>query len=685
MDVIQDFLQHAREDEPIYITDVRRSFDREGVIPLILEVLGYDHGRRRYSLRLPDIRTVQEQAFVSSYIYAMIFNILSATGARQMDIYTDLANETVMEIIRSLDDVFQTDLPKILRSGYGKCLNVNERILETLDGEESRFFFVIHAIPDKDAGDCVNDKDSGDCPAVHMGNDSISGNTAAISEGRKQNFAEVPEKIRGKMFLGIDVGGTDIKMAVSIDGELRLWKEYDWDPASFTEAGQLTGPILDMTRMLLAAGNLLRMSRPEAVIRGAMKREATTEEMVRAAQTMEMLLEDIYAEQPDGGSENSCAEHPDGGRNNSCTEQSDGGRENSCAEQSDGGRENSCAGQPDGDRKKPALFDGIGLSFPDVVIGGRIVGGETTKTRGLRSNTSKDYEEQFRQVGDLCELLGKYMVPGRKVCCTNDGPMAAYTAAVEMAAGGGDVSDGFFAYSLGTELGTGWVTAEGRIPDIPLEIYNSVIDLGSLHAAMYPPDDVRTSRNSNSLIPGSLQKYAGQSGVFRLAQKYLPVYEPQVWEEVRAKGFVTCSVHADSVQESGQPSSFLYVPADKRKECLEFFMRKAADGDSYPWCREIFRTIGEYVAVTWAENEYILQTGISSRTLFGRLVKEPSCFELICEGARRRERHLQLHSADGNMAESVLMKQLAITPGVSVAQFAQAVGAIYFAAAGAEM
>ena len=42
---------------------------------------------------------------------------------------------------RSLDAVFQTDLPKARRTGFGKCLNVNERTALALTQGRERFSF----------------------------------------------------------------------------------------------------------------------------------------------------------------------------------------------------------------------------------------------------------------------------------------------------------------------------------------------------------------------------------------------------------------------------------------------------------------------------------------------------------------------------------------------------------------
>ena len=95
-------------------------------------------------------------------------------------------------------------------------------------------------------------------------------------------------------------------------------------------------------------------------------------------------------------------------------------------------------------------------------------------------------------------------------------------------------------------------------------------------------------------------------------------------------------------------------------------------------CQEIFREIGEYLSVVWRETNFILRPEAQTRSLFGRLVMHPACFQLICQGAARREPELRLLAADGNLANTALMRQLDQRPGCTVAQFAQAVGALYY-------
>ena len=57
-------------------------------------------------------------------------------------------------------------------------------------------------------------------------------------------------------------------------------------------------------------------------------------------------------------------------------------------------------------------------------------------------------------------------------------------------------------------------------------------------------------------------------------------------------------------------------------------------------------------------------------------------FELMCEGAKRIVPDIELAVADEGLANTGLMKQLAAQPDYTVAQFAQAVGAVYYACVG---
>jgi len=253
--------------------------------------------------------------------------------------------------------------------------------------------------------------------------------------------------------------------------------------------------------------------------------------------------------------------------------------------------------------------------------------------------------------------------------------MASFTAAVEMAFSGDaqKVTNGVFAHTLGTELGTGWITESGSIPDIPLEVYNFVIDLGSWPEREHESDDLRSVNNFNTGLSGTLQKYCSQSGVFRLALKYFPAERPDLFEELKTKGYVVSRPHA-----GGQGFYVPTEPIDQRKPFLEHMMM-LPDREKDETNFKIWREIGETLAVTLIECKRILDPGTDERFLFGRLVKNQTCFDLMVDGARRIKKDISLVVAGTGMANTPLMKQLENNPDYTVAQFAQAIGAVYYA------
>ena len=89
--------------------------------------------------------------------------------------------------------------------------------------------------------------------------------------------------------------------------------------------------------------------------------------------------------------------------------------------------------------------------------------------------------------------------------------------------------------------------------------------------------------------------------------------------------------------------------------------------------------MGEFLAVAGLEAKKILNPETNIRFLFGRLVKSKTCFNLICEGAERISKNLKYIAAGTGIANTILMKELEKNEHYTVAQFAQAIGAVYFA------
>lgn len=303
-------------------------------------------------------------------------------------------------------------------------------------------------------------------------------------------------------------------------------------------------------------------------------------------------------------------------------------------------------------------LDGLGISFPDVVIRDRVVGGETPKTRGMRENQLLDYETEFSKLTRLTDTLAPLCREGAPIRVTNDGHIAALTAAAELAVSGRpeEVSGGVIAHSLGTDLGTGWLNADGTIPEIPLELYDFLLDLGSWPSRELEPRDLRCVRNENSGLPGA-RRYLGQAAAFRLAQKAKPSL---------LDGF--------TVRE-GETLALSERP-DLRKPCLEHLMQAAQDGDEA--AQDVFRQIGFHLGQVNRELSFLLHPQSRVRFLFGRFVKKPACFALLREGCAAAAPELRLEAADDALAVTNLMKELSRRGSAAVAQFGQAVGAVYF-------
>jgi len=609
--VIRQMMTQARSGGSVYITDLHARFgsltDKESDhLVFVVELLNGTEARR-FDLKVPRLDNLDaaERDFVESYIHAEIYNILSALGGKSMTIYFDSRQRGLAETVRKLPDLFELGCKRAARTGYGRAVNVIDRMIDAIDPSGHTFSFKF--------------ADIADAPVLHG---SLKPEVDVVGLFRSRT-----EHLSHKALLGLDVGGTDIKAVLVVDGRVVDYKEYDWFPAGFLRSRQLVDPICLIVRLMQARLWLEGLPDPPAdgklhrqelfgLMQKALDKRAGDKEMLRALGRLE-------------------AEGLD----------------------------------------DQLRFDGIGLCFPDVVVRNKIVGGEVYKTRGIRSNPNIDYETDFAELTDLDLRLREWVRPDGTVRIINDGPMASFTAAVEIAASSdaSDVEQGVFAHTLGTELGTGWVTETGEIPDIPLEVYNFIIDLGSWPERAFEPDDLRSVNNFNTRLPGTLQKYCSQSGIFRLALKYFPNERPDLWRELQEKGFVERRM-------KGTDEGF-YVPTepvDQRKPFLEHMMA-LPDRERDETNRKIWREVGVSLAVTNLETRRILDPGSDKRFLFGRLVKNSVCFDLLLDGARSVDPGTNLVVAGSGTANTSLMKQLEGHPDLTVAQFAQAIGAVYFA------
>lgn len=572
--MLDEFIKLSQRGDALWISDVRKAFAAEpDAYRAVIRLECLDGTLRDYSCPLPRWENAAGRDFLAEYLTARIFNILSCFSGRALHVYLDLSAEEPRRLAEDCLAAF-TATP-----GLKKVLNIARRLCGSMGlppfGMDVRGINDYSPAPPHEApasGVLLNER-----------------LLAAIAAGGRGAYC------------GMDVGGTDIKLAAALDGRLLAVKEYDWNPAASPTADGITKPMRMLARLMRAciiADSLPEAHGAQAVLAAALRKDADDED-IRAAIS---ACEAAAAELP--------------------------------------------------------LFDGLGLSFPDIVIGSRILGGETPKTKAMRENPDIDYETEFAKLSHVSEALAALCRPGVHVRIINDGPMAAFSAAAELAADGAELAaDGVVAYALGTDLGSGWIDARGDIPEIPLELYDLLLDLGSAPWKRVPPEDIRSVRNENSGLPG-VRRYLGQAATYRLAQELQPSLLDGLTEET--DGIIRIKT----------------APQDMRKPALELLMTAAADGNEA--AQEIFRRIGANLAALTEEMEYLLSTGTDSRYIFGRFAKIPGCFALIREGFGSVLPGMKLIAADDGLARSGLMRQLARLEGVTVAQFAQAVSAIYY-------
>jgi len=593
-----NYIKQAKAGEPVFITDVRNKFSGLGkkqTLSCILDLV--DGSVRVFELNIPVVDSLDDEhlEFAKSYIRAEIYNILSALGGIRMTICFDTSSKPLVALVKELDETFCINMDRSERMAYGKCVNVIDRMLGAIIGDDAKFEFVI-----KDASEIGEIRE-----------------TEPDAKGDHEIFKKVARDIKGKTICGLDIGGTDIKGAIIVDGDLCCLKEYDWFPESFALAKQLNDPICMLVRLMRTQASLNLDNSLSAEDKALIQQELT--EAMHKDAAYDRIAEIVT------------------------------------------NAEKSLEG-------KLIEIDAIGLCFPDVVVKDKVVGGEATKTRGMRNNKDIDYEKEFFKITELDKQLLKLCKQGGVVKDTNDGPMAAFTAAVEISASDAadSVANGVFAHTLGTELGTGWVDGCGNIPEIPLECYNFIIDLGDFAAKAYPADDARSINNVNTSLAGTLQKYSSQSGVSRLGLKMFEDQRPELYKELFDKGLV---------EQRGDMIVVPTKPKDMRKTLLEHMMALVETDDV---AKEIFRQVGVFLAITWFETQRIVRPTSKARTLFGRLVKRQVCFNMIKEGIATHIDEPQVDVADAGMANTDLMKQLEADPEFTVAQFAQAIGAIYY-------
>ena len=371
-----DRIETAERGAALWLGDMRAQAANGKHRDLVFELRTLDGVTRCFSWPLPDWESDAERKLVREYLAAAVFNKLSCFGGERLCLCLPEEDPELLSLLQELRELFQ--LEETERTGYGKVIQIADRLCRAAGKERFRLEWETrapseqHPIPEQR-------------PAIEL----------------QTRLRTLTQAAASAFCCGIDVGGTDIKAAVSHRGRLLCVKEYDWDPSGFQTAEELIDPICLLARLL----RLAPLCGEKELFQNALRRSAGITEIREAVEALEKSVD-----------------------------------------------------------LSSFSFDGVGLSFPDVVMHDRILGGETPKTRGMRENPALVYETEFAKIGQLGERLGSLCRPGVRVRIANDGNVAAFSSALEMACQGADIADGVFAHSLGTDLGTGWRRCSSQCP-----------------------------------------------------------------------------------------------------------------------------------------------------------------------------------------------------------------------------
>ena len=397
--------------------------------------------------------------------------------------------------------------------------------------------------------------------------------------------------LSGKCFCSLDVGGNSIKCAVVRDGKVLLLKEHKWFPAGCKTADELLGPILSLTELLRGCAALCdtNSGRVEVIL----NKEYLDTELSKPAKELAKEKE-----------------------------------------------------------VQSYFFDAVVIGFPDIVINNKISGGETSKQTGMKKLSGENYEMDFAKTVDLDDMVRHHVKPDGTVIVLNDGNAAAFVTSVELAFSQDYIVDdnGMFANTVGTEMGTGFISPAGTIQSFPLEGYQFVVDLGNTDYTKYPPKDIRSINNIGTGIPGTVQKNISQLGLFRLAIVGLMEHDPNAFRQLVDKGFLNYSEKEDLL-------TICMQPLDQRGALTrELF---AMLEEEHPVLLEAFAAMGKVMGIHIDQCQLIFPELPSTRLLSGGIISPDRAFSAMLNSLLRYNPDYNLIRLDEDIMLSPLLKGIA--------------------------
>ena len=193
-----------------------------------------------------------------------------------------------------------------------------------------------------------------------------------------------------------------------------------------------------------------------------------------------------------------------------------------------------------------------------------------------------------------------------------------------------------------------------------------MIDLGNLGYAQYEAGDVRSTQNLNTGIPGTVQKYISQLGLFRMAVTKMYEENRPLFDSLVERGLLMYS-------EGGKTLRVPMHPVDKRSELTKYLIWLLEDGNEQ--VAYAFLTMGKALGVLMDQGRLTFPEITLTRLLSGGLVACDAAFRLIREGLRAHNPSYEVLRLDENTVTSPLLKKM--TP--QQRNFNVAIGSAYIA------
>jgi hypothetical protein len=399
----------------------------------------------------------------------------------------------------------------------------------------------------------------------------------------------------GKCFGSLDVGGNSIKGAVVAGGEIAVVKEYQWYPTGLKTAEEMNNPQLLMLRFLsdYAGAAEQGMNLEDPVITGALSRNASYDAVLAASLHLEN-----QGISPHG------------------------------------------------------RFDAIVIGFPDIVVANKIAGGESFKHRGMKTNPDLDYEKEFFKTSELGGMAGVYAKPGAPVIVLNDTNTASYLISVEQSLAERTIIEepGMFINTVGTEMGTGFISRGGTIHHIPLEDFQHVIDLGCFDYGAHPQHDVRSSKSMNTGIPGTVQKYVTQLGLFRMAVSEFMEADRDVVDALIQQKLLTRDPASGTIEVATDP-------IDSRDKLTRLLTDQLLQ-EGNPVMEKVLRTMGKAMGILIDQDRLLFPEIKPRRLISGGIMASDLVFNLFRDALRQHNPAYDIIRLDERTANNTLLKKI---------------------------